>query len=430
MKAAGGARADAVIPQIIDGSAVIAFAYAEPQGRYNLADLRTVAKKDGAGYVLNGHKAVVYAAPWATHLIVTARTGGGQRERGGVSVFLVPADAAGITRRDYPTVDGARASEVYLENVAIGADALIGAEGEALPLVERIVDEATAAVCAEASGVVRKLHEGTLDYSRQRRQFGRPIGEFQVLQHRMVDMFMEVEQAVSMTLMATLRLAEPDRAKHVSAAKNKIRPRRALRRPERGPDPRRHRHLERARHRPLLQARDDDRERLRRRRLPPAPLRKPDGLTAAPATPRRVERRGRPAMRRLILACLVAAAPAAAAPDVDRLLSGTPAGRPAHCIRPQDIRGQTIVDQSTIVFERGGGRYWRSDVGPNCAALRPDRAIVARDVAIGFCAGELFDVFDPISRVGYGQLHLRPVRPLSARVGKIIARRPLYRHPH
>jgi len=222
LKAAGGALADAVIPQIIDGSAVIAFAYAEPQGRYNLADLRTTAKKDGTGFVLNGHKAVVYAAPWATHLIVTARTGGAVRERAGVSVFLIAADAPGITRRDYPTVDGARASEVYFENVHVGADSLIGAEGEGLPLIEKVVDEATAAVCAEASGTLRKLHEGTLDYSRQRKQFGKSIGEFQVLQHRMVDMFMEVEQAVSMTLMATLRLDEPDRARHVSAAKNKI----------------------------------------------------------------------------------------------------------------------------------------------------------------------------------------------------------------
>ena len=222
LKAAGGAVADAVIPKIIDGSAVIAFAYAEPQGRYNLADLRTTAKKDGAGYVLNGHKAVVYAAPWATHLIVTARTGGSVRERSGVSVFLIAADAPGITRRDYPTVDGARASEVYFENVAVGANAIIGTEGEALPLVEQVVDEAIAAVCAEAAGVTRKLHEGTLDYSRQRKQFGKSIGEFQVLQHRMVDMFMEVEQAVSMTLMATLRLGEADRGKHVSAAKNKI----------------------------------------------------------------------------------------------------------------------------------------------------------------------------------------------------------------
>jgi len=222
LKAAGGALADEVIPKIIDGSVVIAFAYAEPQGRYNLADLRTTAKKDGTGYVINGHKSVVYAAPWATHFIVTARTGGAVRDQAGVSIFLIAANAPGITRRDYPTVDGARASEVYFENVAVGADALIGADGEGLPLVEQIVDEAITAVCAEGAGVVRRLHEGTLDYSRQRKQFGKAIGEFQVLQHRMVDMFMEVEQAVSMTLMATLRLDEADRSKHVSSAKNKI----------------------------------------------------------------------------------------------------------------------------------------------------------------------------------------------------------------
>ncbi len=222
LKAAGGALADTVIPQIIDGSVIIAFAYAEPQGRYNLADLRTTVKTDGDGFVLNGHKAVVRDAPFATHFIVTARSSGGQRDRDGVSVVLLPANAPGITRRDYPTVDGGRAAEVYFENVRLGADAFVGNNGSALALIEQVVDEATAAICAEASGVLRKLHEGTLDYSRQRKQFGRPIGEFQVLQHRMVDMFMEVEQTVSMTLMATLRLDEPDRAKHVAAAKNKI----------------------------------------------------------------------------------------------------------------------------------------------------------------------------------------------------------------
>ena len=113
LKAAGGALADAVIPEIIGGNAIIGFAYAEPQGRYDLANLTTTAKKDGAGYVLNGHKGVVYAAPWATHLLVTARTGGAQRDRAGVDLFLIDASLPGITRRDYPTVDGYRASEVY-----------------------------------------------------------------------------------------------------------------------------------------------------------------------------------------------------------------------------------------------------------------------------------------------------------------------------
>jgi alkylation response protein AidB-like acyl-CoA dehydrogenase len=222
LKATGGALADAVIPQIIAGDAIIAFAYAEPQGRYDLADLVTTAKPDGAGFTLNGHKSVVYSGPYATHFLVTARSGGGQRDKGGVSLFLVPADLKGITRRDYPTVDGSAASEVYFENVAVGAEHLVGAAGEALPLIEQVVDAATAAVCAEACGVTRVLHATTLDYAKQRKQFGKPISEFQVLQHRLVDMFMEVEQAVSITLMATLKLDTADRASAVSAAKAKV----------------------------------------------------------------------------------------------------------------------------------------------------------------------------------------------------------------
>jgi alkylation response protein AidB-like acyl-CoA dehydrogenase len=224
LNAAGGQLADALIPQIIAGEAIIAFAYAEPQGRYELQNLRTTARRDGEGWVLNGHKAVVYAAPWATHLLVTARTGGGQREADGVSLFLVEANRPGLVRRDYPTVDGFRASEIYFENASVPGDALLGAEGSGLPLVERIVDEATVAVCAEGTGVMRRLHAGTMDYARQRKQFGRPIADFQVLQHRMVDMFMEVEQAASMTLMATLKLDLPDaeRKAAVSQAKAKV----------------------------------------------------------------------------------------------------------------------------------------------------------------------------------------------------------------
>jgi alkylation response protein AidB-like acyl-CoA dehydrogenase len=224
LKAVGGVQADAHIPAIIAGEMIIAFAYAEPQGRYNLANLRTTARKEGAGYILNGHKGVVYCAPYATHLLVTARTGGSEREAQGISLFLIDAKSTGIVRRDYPTVDGFQASEVYFENVSVPADALLGDEGTALPLIERIVDEATVAVCAEATGVMAKLHEGTLDYSRQRQQFGQPIGRFQVLQHRMVDMFMEVEQAKSMTLMAMLKLdsSPAERMMAVSQCKAKV----------------------------------------------------------------------------------------------------------------------------------------------------------------------------------------------------------------
>jgi pimeloyl-CoA dehydrogenase small subunit len=222
LKHSGHARAAELIGQIIAGEAIFAFAYAEPQGRYNLADLKTTAKKDAGGYVLNGHKAVVIGAPYATHLIVTARTDGGQRDATGVSVFIVPKDAAGVTTRDYPTVDGFRASEVYLENVKVGADALVGPEGHALPLIETVVDEAIAATCAEACGVLRKLHEGTLEYTKQRKQFGQPISSFQVLQHRMVDMFIGVEQSISMTYMATIKLDGAERSKSASAAKVQI----------------------------------------------------------------------------------------------------------------------------------------------------------------------------------------------------------------
>jgi alkylation response protein AidB-like acyl-CoA dehydrogenase len=224
MKHSGYAGARDLIGKIIGGEAIIAFAYAEPQARYTWQDLKTTAKKEGAGYVLNGHKAVVIGAPYATHLIVTARTGGGQREAQGVSVFLVDKAAKGITTRDYPTVDGCRASEVTFENVSVGAEALIGTEGGALPLVEKVIDEAVVATCAEAVGVLRKLHEGTLEYTKQRKQFGQPISAFQVLQHRMVDMFIQVEQSISMTYMATIKVTDADaeRAKGAAAAKVQI----------------------------------------------------------------------------------------------------------------------------------------------------------------------------------------------------------------
>ena len=224
LKHGAPAGAEELIGQIIAGKAIFAFAYAEPQGRYNIRDLKTTARKDGAGYVLNGHKAVVVGAPYATHLVVTARTGGGQRDAGGISVFIVPKSAKGVTTRDYPTVDGFRASEVYFENVALGAEARIGGEGEALPLVEKVMDEAIAATCAEACGVLRRLQEGTVEYTKQRKQFGVPISSFQVLQHRMVDMFIQLEQSISMTYMATIRLSDSDaeRAKAASAAKVQI----------------------------------------------------------------------------------------------------------------------------------------------------------------------------------------------------------------
>lgn len=222
----GGSKAHQAqyIPEIIEGKRVCAIAFAEPQGRYNLADLAVTAKKSGAGFVLNGHKAVVIGAPWADTLVVTARTSGGQRDAKGVSVFIVDKKAKGVSCRDYPTVDGLRASEVTFENVAVGADAVIGEVDNGLPLVERVVDEGIAALSAEAIGAMKVLNDTTTEYCKTRKQFGVPIGKFQVLQHRMVDMFMNYEQSVSITYMVTLKLdaSDDERRKAASAAKVQI----------------------------------------------------------------------------------------------------------------------------------------------------------------------------------------------------------------
>jgi alkylation response protein AidB-like acyl-CoA dehydrogenase len=222
--AGNAAQKDEHLNAIASGERVIAFAQAEPKSRWSLNDVSTTAKKNGGGYVLNGQKAVVLGAPQADHLLVTARTAGGQRDAKGVSLFLVSKSAKGVTTRDYPTMDGTRAAEVYFENASVGGEALIGEADNALPVIERIVDEANAAYCSEAVGCMRMMTSLTQDYARTRKQFGRPIADFQVLQHRMVDMFMATEESYSMALRATIKLGESDaeRAKAVAAAKVSI----------------------------------------------------------------------------------------------------------------------------------------------------------------------------------------------------------------
>ncbi|TNE56637.1 MAG: pimeloyl-CoA dehydrogenase small subunit [Alphaproteobacteria bacterium] len=214
----------ALIPGIISGEDIYAVGFAEPQSRFNLFDITTKAEKSGDGYTLNGYKAVVLGGPWANKLIITARTSGGQSDADGISVFIVDKSANGVSTRDYPTIDGLRASEVTLENVAVGADALIGEEGKGGPLLEKVVDQGIAALCAEACGAMKVLNDTTVEYCKTREQFGQPIGKFQVLQHRMVDMFMEYEQSISMTYMVNLKLDESDaeRKKAASAAKVQI----------------------------------------------------------------------------------------------------------------------------------------------------------------------------------------------------------------
>ncbi len=221
----GGATAEALLARLVAGEIVTAFAFAEPHARYDWRDLKTTARRDGAGWVLNGAKAMAYGAPWATHLVVIARTGGAQRDRDGISVFVVDKAASGIGTRDFATIDGQRASEITLDNVSLPAETLIGAADEAASLLERVIDEATVGLCAEGVGVLRALHERTVDYTKERQQFGKPLGTFQVLRHRMVDMYMQLEQAVSITYLAAVRLDDPDplqRARAASAAKAQV----------------------------------------------------------------------------------------------------------------------------------------------------------------------------------------------------------------
>jgi len=175
--------------------------------------------------VLDGEKGVVLYGDSADQLIVTARVGGGQRDRDGVGIFIVDAKSAGVSRRGYPTQDGLRAAEITLAGVRVGPDGVIGEPGAALPLVERVVDEGIAAVCAEAVGAMAVMHELTVEYLKTRRQFGREIGSFQVLQHCAVDMLVALEQARSMAMFATMMAAVEDageRRSALSAAKVQI----------------------------------------------------------------------------------------------------------------------------------------------------------------------------------------------------------------
>ncbi|AOK29700.1 MULTISPECIES: acyl-CoA dehydrogenase family protein [Burkholderia] len=216
-----GAQAHSLLGRVIDGDAVIAFAATEPQGRYDLADIQTRLKPVGGGWLLSGRKAVVHSAPWATELLITARSAGAPYDPLGVSLLCLPADVPGISRRVYRTLDGGRASELVFNEVPVRADQLLGEPGAALPLLEQVLDEATLAVCAEACGVLSRLLHDTVDYAKQRRQFGVPIASFQVLQHRMADMYMALEQVRALTAASVAALDAPpaERMSAVSSAK-------------------------------------------------------------------------------------------------------------------------------------------------------------------------------------------------------------------
>ena len=215
----------AMIPKIAAGDLILAFAHAERQSRYDLADVATTACRDGADYVLDGAKSLVIHGDCADKLIVSARVAGARRDRDGIGLFVIDADAAGVSRRAYPTVDGLRAAEIALSGVRVGVDAAIGEPGKAFPLIAQVVDNAIAALAAEAVGAMAAMHEITVEYLKTRKQFGVPIGNFQVLQHRAAEMLIALEQARSMALLATMMAEEPDateRRKAIAAAKVQI----------------------------------------------------------------------------------------------------------------------------------------------------------------------------------------------------------------
>jgi pimeloyl-CoA dehydrogenase small subunit len=222
----GSAEQKAVyVPGIVDGSKTFAFAQLEKNSRYDLHDVATTAKKKGGAYVIDGEKFVVLNGENADTLIVTVRTKGERRDKSGVGVFLVPANAKGVTKKSYPTQDGLHAADISFTGVEVGADAAIGDPENALPLIERVVDDARIALCAEAVGLMDESLKTTVEYIKTRKQFGVAIGTFQSLQHRASDMFVALEQARSMSMFATMAMDFDDpkeRAKAIAAAKVQI----------------------------------------------------------------------------------------------------------------------------------------------------------------------------------------------------------------
>ncbi|MFG1289827.1 MULTISPECIES: acyl-CoA dehydrogenase family protein [Xanthobacter] len=223
--AGNAAQRAALLPGLMDGSAGLAFAHSEVQARYDLNDVATTARAVDGDFRLDGRKSVVLNADAAATLVVSARTSGDRRDADAMTLFLVPVNAPGVSLLAYPTQDGGRAADVILSDVFIPADAVLGPVGEGLAIVERVVEGAIAALCAEAVGLMEALHELTVEYLKTRKQFGVAIGSFQALQHQAVDMFVALEQARSMALYAAMMVEAEDaaeRAVALSAAKVQI----------------------------------------------------------------------------------------------------------------------------------------------------------------------------------------------------------------
>ena len=220
------AQKSAVLPALVEGSLTLALAHYEAGGRFSNTAVALAARRQGAGWVLDGSKIAAVDAPLAGKLLVSARTSGMAGEAGGISLFLVDAGAAGVSMKTYRTQDSLRSADVGLSGVIVGADALVGAEGDGLAILEEALDFAGALLCAEAVGAMKFACDTTLEYLKTRKQFGTNIGSFQALQHRMVDMCISTEQARSITYLACAKVGSDtpagERARVVAAARVKV----------------------------------------------------------------------------------------------------------------------------------------------------------------------------------------------------------------
>jgi pimeloyl-CoA dehydrogenase small subunit len=216
------AQKRSILPEVAEGRMTLAFAHGERQARYDLSDVLTAAKPTARGWLLDGAKSVVAHGDSAQNLIVSARISGERDDPDGIGLFLVQAKAHGVARRSYPMRDGSRAAEISLSGVEVERDALLGEPGKALPVIEHVVEAGIAATSAEAVGAMEAMHAMTLEYLKTRQQFGKPIGQNQVLQHRAAEMLIALEQGRSMAMLATMMVEEPDpaeRARNIAMAK-------------------------------------------------------------------------------------------------------------------------------------------------------------------------------------------------------------------
>jgi alkylation response protein AidB-like acyl-CoA dehydrogenase len=220
-----GGGHDGLLEQVAGGQLKLACALGERQSRHDLADIATSAVADAKGFLINGHKSVVVHGAQAGSLLVSARNSGAQREHDGISLFVMAADTAGVSITGYRTLDGQRAADITFENVRVPAAALVGKAGAGWDILDAAADYGAGLLCAEALGVMEAIFAATLEYLKTRTQFGAPIGKFQALQHRMADMFIHLEQARSMALLAAVKLGSSDadeRRRAVSAAKFRV----------------------------------------------------------------------------------------------------------------------------------------------------------------------------------------------------------------